>query len=255
MVLIERADRVTGDAVSRLDLPCSIHAYRHSDTGDCGVSPGRDVDRQSLRQARTFRYMGMATTWDPSRCRFAQKCAERRKRLAEHLSRSVGYRGPFSIDGVATAEGFRPTELNPRMSMGFGIQCAEIDGLNIAMATWAQCEGDIDIDPVWLEQLVVSRPMNIGLCAPGSLSRTCVRTQNRGVPRRGSPGPVAGREPWKAGGWAGTGRELRIADARSVTSAGRSLVGAIAVSAAQLAASTWDLTLPDIEPATDVTSR
>lgn len=27
---------------------------------------------------------------------------------------TVGYRGTFSIDGVLTAEGFRPTELNPR---------------------------------------------------------------------------------------------------------------------------------------------
>lgn len=34
----------------------------------------------------------------------------------------VGYLGAFGIDGVCTAEGFFPTELNPRLTGGLGMQ-------------------------------------------------------------------------------------------------------------------------------------
>ena len=40
------------------------------------------------------------------------------RRVGAHLQRVHGYRGAFGIDGVLTADGFRPTELNTRMSAG-----------------------------------------------------------------------------------------------------------------------------------------
>jgi hypothetical protein len=40
------------------------------------------------------------------------------RRVGACLQRDHGYRGAFGIDGVLTAEGFRPTELNTRMSAG-----------------------------------------------------------------------------------------------------------------------------------------
>ena len=40
------------------------------------------------------------------------------RRVGAHLQRAHGYRGAFGIDGVLTADGFRPTELNTRMSAG-----------------------------------------------------------------------------------------------------------------------------------------
>ena len=39
--------------------------------------------------------------------------------MGEHLRATYGYRGAFGIDGVLTADGFRPTELNARGSAGF----------------------------------------------------------------------------------------------------------------------------------------
>jgi hypothetical protein len=40
------------------------------------------------------------------------------RRVGAHLQAAHGYRGAFGIDGVLSAEGFRPTELNTRMSAG-----------------------------------------------------------------------------------------------------------------------------------------
>lgn len=39
----------------------------------------------------------------------------------------MGYRGAFGIDGVLTADGFRPTELNSRMSAGAGSLARAVD--------------------------------------------------------------------------------------------------------------------------------
>ena len=38
--------------------------------------------------------------------------------MGDHLQAAYGYRGAFGIDGVLTADGFRPTELNTRISAG-----------------------------------------------------------------------------------------------------------------------------------------
>jgi hypothetical protein len=40
------------------------------------------------------------------------------RRLGQHLATEFGYRGAYGIDGVMTVEGFRVTELNPRLSGG-----------------------------------------------------------------------------------------------------------------------------------------
>jgi hypothetical protein len=40
------------------------------------------------------------------------------RRVGAHLQDDHGYRGAFGVDGVLTADGFRPTELNTRMSAG-----------------------------------------------------------------------------------------------------------------------------------------
>ena len=48
------------------------------------------------------------------------------QRVGEHLRATYGYRGAFGIDGVLTADGFRPTELNARGSAGF-TQVVQVD--------------------------------------------------------------------------------------------------------------------------------
>jgi hypothetical protein len=108
-----RCDRVR--VMPFLDgVPCSIHGMVLAD----GVAAFRPVELAILRgPERRFAYGGQGTGWDPPA---ADRAAMRRlvRDVGELLRAKVGYRGAFGIDGVLTADGFRPTELNPRMSAG-----------------------------------------------------------------------------------------------------------------------------------------
>jgi hypothetical protein len=104
-------------------VPCSIHGV---------VMPGgtavfRPVELSILRgPGRRFVYGGLGTTWDPPPHDRAEM-RELARRTGEHLRSSVGYRGAFGIDGVLTADGFRPTELNSRMSGGIAALARQVD--------------------------------------------------------------------------------------------------------------------------------
>jgi hypothetical protein len=117
-----RCDRVR--VMPFLDgVPCSIHGFVLPD----GTAALRPVEIVMLRDpaARAFTYSGLGTTWDPPPGdRAAMRDAARR--VGAHLHREHGYRGAFGIDGVLTADGFRPTELNTRMSAG-ATTVAEVD--------------------------------------------------------------------------------------------------------------------------------
>ena len=92
-------------------IPCSIHGWVFPDH----LAAFRPCEMVVLRGERppAFRFMGIATAWDPS----ADDRHEMRaiaRRLAGHLRDRYGYRGGFSVDGVMTKDGFLPTEINPR---------------------------------------------------------------------------------------------------------------------------------------------
>lgn len=96
-------------------VPCSIHGF---------VLPGgtavlRPVEIAVLRDrgARTFSYAGLGTGWDPPPAD-REQMRDVARLVGEHLRTGHGFRGAFGVDGVLTAEGFLPTELNPRMSAG-----------------------------------------------------------------------------------------------------------------------------------------
>jgi hypothetical protein len=112
---LPRCDRVR--VMPFLDgVPCSIHGLVLPD----GTAAFRPVELSILRneRAHTFRYGGLSTYWDPPAAdREAMRAAV--YRVGDHLQATYGYRGAFGIDGVLTADGFRPTELNPRASAGF----------------------------------------------------------------------------------------------------------------------------------------
>ena len=96
-------------------VPCSIHGVVLPD----GTAAFRPVEIAILRDParRTFAYGGLGTFWDPP-------VADREemrgivRRVGDHMAAAYSYRGAFGIDGVLTADGFRPTELNPRLSSG-----------------------------------------------------------------------------------------------------------------------------------------
>lgn len=96
-------------------LPCSVHGFVLPDH----VAAIRPCEMVILRHADAprFAYAGPATYWDPPEADRAEMRAVAR-RVGAHLQATLGYRGAFTVDGILTADGFRPTELNPRYGGG-----------------------------------------------------------------------------------------------------------------------------------------
>jgi hypothetical protein len=235
-------------------LPCSIHGF----VTERGTAAFRPVEMLIARRVggAGFRYLGMATTWDPDpeQREFMRGAA---RRMGAYLDGLVRYRGPFSIDGVMTSEGFRPTELNPRMSAGFGVQAAVVPELHAGMLTRALIEGDIDIDPDELEDVIVQaadrdRALRIGIpfsetgrrgSIPIEITRAWVgrvRTEAAHGTLDIGPGP--------AGSYA-----LLRPEQQHVPSGVSA--APLAVSVARLAADEWNLSIEPLEPARDVSGR
>jgi hypothetical protein len=110
----EHCDRVR--VLPFLDgVPCSVHGMVLPD----GTAAFRPVEIAMLRNVRdrTFVYGGLGTFWDPPPVD-RDEMRDVVRRVGAHLQSVHGYRGAFGIDGVLTAQGFRPTELNTRMSAG-----------------------------------------------------------------------------------------------------------------------------------------
>lgn len=235
-------------------LPCSIHGY----VTDGGVGAFRPVEMLIARRAgsSSLRYLGMATTWDPDPHQ-REAMREAARRMGVYLDGLVAYRGPFSIDGVMTSEGFRPTELNPRMSAGFGIQAASVPELHAGLLTRALIEGDIDVDPHELEDVIVqaadrSRSLRIGIpfaeardqdSIPIEIGESAIRRTREEVAHgtlRIGPAPA--------------GSYALLQPEQEHVPIGPS-AATLAVSTARLAAETWDLPLEHLEPARDITGE
>lgn len=133
-------------------LPCSIHGWV---TGS-GIATFLPVEILILRHEDDsgFEYAGVATVWDAP-----EEATKSMRRVAhlvgEHLRSSVGYIGAYGIDGVLTPDGFRPTELNPRMSAGAGIQLGSVD-LPLGLLMRAEVEGLVEVDHRWLEETALT---------------------------------------------------------------------------------------------------
>jgi hypothetical protein len=114
-------------------VPCSIHGFVLPD----GVVAFRPVELSILRgERRRFVYGGQGTTWDPPDAD-REQMRELVRRTGEHLRAEVGYRGAFGIDGVMTAAGFRPTEINTRFSGGLAALATGLDQDLLTMLQFA----------------------------------------------------------------------------------------------------------------------
>ena len=98
-------------------IATSIHGIVLPD----GVVALRPVELVTLRRGHELRYAGCATFWDPPDGRPRRDARRRRGGSASVLRDEVDFRGAFTLDGVATVDGFRPTELNPRFGAGLGV--------------------------------------------------------------------------------------------------------------------------------------
>lgn len=114
-------------------IPCSIHGLVTTD----GIAVFRPVEMVTLRTADPpgLRYAGAADYWDPAPPdRAAMRNAARR--VGALLRDEVGYGGFYGIDGVLTADGFRPTELNPRFGAGLTIIARALPDLPLLPLHW-----------------------------------------------------------------------------------------------------------------------
>lgn len=129
-------------------LPCSIHGW----VSATGVAVFEPVEILIFRHAdgSGLAYSGVATLWTaPDHTRDEMRSIS--LAVGQALRERDDYRGPYGIDGILTLDGFRPTELNPRMSAGAGIQLAKVD-VPLGLLMRAEAEGEINVDHEWLER-------------------------------------------------------------------------------------------------------
>lgn len=134
-------------------IPCSIHGLVFPDY----VAAFRPVEMVVLRKqdSSEFFYAGTATFYDPAP---ADREAMRKtaKQVGNALRDMVNYRGLFTIDGVMTEKGFRPTELNPRSGAGIQPLLKGLPDFPLELIAQAVISGsDSDFKPKDLEKLIV----------------------------------------------------------------------------------------------------
>ena len=94
-------------------IPCSIHGILLPD----GIAVLRPVEMVTLRRGNELVYAGCATYWDPTP-EIRERLRSVARRVGEQLRGELDFRGAFTVDGVVAADGFWPTELNPRFGAG-----------------------------------------------------------------------------------------------------------------------------------------
>lgn len=134
-------------------IPCSIHGIVFSDY----VAALRPVEMVVLRKADSneFFYAGTATYWDPApKDREAMRAMA--KQVGSALREMVNYRGIFTVDGVMTKDGFRPTEMNTRSGAGIKPMLTELADLPLELLAQSLVSGaEIDYKPEELEALLI----------------------------------------------------------------------------------------------------
>lgn len=128
-------------------VPCSIHGFITTN----GIAVMRPVELNIFRHTdgASFYYAGGSNFWNPPDG-VMEEMRSACRRVGSVLSDRHGYVGAYGIDGICTKEGFRPTELNPRISLGHDVHAlaAEVplDDMERSMLA-----GDLNIDATDLE--------------------------------------------------------------------------------------------------------
>jgi RimJ/RimL family protein N-acetyltransferase len=153
--------------------PCNIHGFATED----GLAVFRPVEAITLRSADppALHYGGAATFFDPPEADRARMRIVAR-RVGSLLRDEVGFLGAYTIDGVLTDDGFRPTELNPRLGAGITALVQGAPELPFLALHWAVAAG-------W--------PCPV---APEALESTITAAADA---HRGGGGWMAGRARWR----------------------------------------------------------
>ena len=151
-------------------IPASIHGIVFPDS----VAVFRPVEMVVLRPPdgdRLF-YAGCATAFDPNPDdRASMRDAAYRAGAA--LRETVGYRGPFGIDGILGEDGYVPTEMNARAGAGLGPLAAGLPDLPLAPLCLAVIQGEkLDYRPDLVERAVVESADAHRTCAGWAVTGT-----------------------------------------------------------------------------------
>jgi hypothetical protein len=134
-------------------VPCAIHGLVFPDA----VATFRPAEMQVFRvpDGDVLRYGGAATTWDPAPER-REEMRSIARTVGAHLRETADFRGAFTIDGVLTADGFRPTELNPRYGAGIGVIGRTSGAPLLGISRMLIAGEEADYRPAELEEVVVA---------------------------------------------------------------------------------------------------
>jgi hypothetical protein len=133
-------------------IPCSIHGLVFPDD----IVTLRPVELVTLRPrtGAKFLYAGAATYWDPGDAD-REYMRDVARRVGEAFRSQVGT-GTFTVDGVMTEDGFRPTELNPRFGAGMTVMARGLPDLPLILICQALQGGEaLDYRPRELEAMLV----------------------------------------------------------------------------------------------------
>ena len=100
----------------------------------CRCAPGRDGGPAQAGLARAA-VPPAAPFWDPEPAD-REEMRSIARRVGARLAATVSYRGCFTVDGVMTGDGFRPTELNPRFGAGLGTVNKGLKEPRSTCSTW-----------------------------------------------------------------------------------------------------------------------
>ncbi len=124
-------------------VACSIHGF----VTDDGVAVFRPVEMVVFQrppdhpEADEFVYAGCATFWDAPRAR-RDEMREVASRVGAWLAEHAGLRGAFTVDGIATSDGFVPTELNTRFGAALSYATVVVPRLGFQLAHMRAVAGD-----------------------------------------------------------------------------------------------------------------
>jgi hypothetical protein len=134
-------------------IPCSIHGMVFPDY----VAAFRPVEMVVLRKpdSSEFFYAGTASFYDPAP-EDREDMRVTAKQVGNALRDMVNFCGVFTIDGVMTKDGFRPTELNPRYGAGVMPLLKGLADFPLELLAQTVVSGSAtDFKPKELEELII----------------------------------------------------------------------------------------------------
>ena len=134
-------------------IPVSVHGIVFPD-GTAVLRPIEMVVPRRAGSAR-FLYAGCASYYDPPTW-IRDEMRNLARRVGERLRETVDYRGTFTLDGIATEDGFLPTEINTRY--GGAMVCFEdaLPQLPVSLVQVALVAGhDLGISSMEFEELLL----------------------------------------------------------------------------------------------------